>query len=228
VKPISTPALLGVLMLAFGCLLGLAVASGELLKLAERPGGSTGVDRSITSWMVAHRAQGLTWAAKALSTLGSQVVLVPITTILTVLLVLQRRLVAAGVLLACWGGGTGLYVLTKHWVQRHRPPSDLWLVGVGSSSFPSGHATQSAATFVAIGLVGAVWLAYGRRAALALAVLLAAAIGWSRVYLGVHWATDVASGWLLAAAWVAIVLRVAAARDRFPWRSPSPPRRAEP
>ncbi len=76
-------------------------------------------------------------------------------------------------------------------------------------SFPSGHATQSLATFLVLVLVGAVRLPEARWPGRAIA--LALGVGWSRVYLGVQWATDVGAGWLIAAAWLTIVVWLARA-----------------
>ncbi|HEY2653915.1 MAG TPA: phosphatase PAP2 family protein [Solirubrobacteraceae bacterium] len=209
----ALPSLLTVLLVSFGVILGFAVAAGELLALAQQPDGSTAFDSSITSWVVAHRTDGLTSAGHVLSTIGSQTVLLPLVAIAVVALLWRRELAAAGLLVAAWGGALLLYSLTKHFVQRPRPPSHLWLTNVGrSSSFPSGHATQSLATLLALVAVGAVWLPRMRWPGRALALLLAGAIGWSRVYLGVHWTTDVLAGWLIAAVWLGVVawLRAAA------------------
>ena len=203
--------LLLVLMLAgFALLLACAILCGELLGLAERPGGSTSIDSSITSWVVAHRVHGLTTLARWLSTLGSQAILAPVSGIVAAVLVVRRRFRWALALLVAWAGAIGLYSLTKHLVERHRPPTDIWLTRAGGTSFPSGHAAQSSATFVALAVVGAVLVARGRRPSQALALVLAAGVGWSRVYLGVHWATDVVAGWLIGAAWIAIILWLAA------------------
>ena len=93
--------------------------------------------------------------------------------------------------------------------------ADIWLTDVGrSTAFPSGHATQSLGTFMALALVGAAWLSKPRAPAVALATLLAAGVGCSRVYLGVHWTTDVLAGWLIAAAWIAAVASLAGAAAR--------------
>lgn len=210
-RRITTPTLLVVALLAsFGIVLGCAIAAGELLELAERPNGATGIDSSITTWVVAHRTDALTTLARVLSTIGSQVVLTPVAAIAAVALLVRRRVVLACLLLAGWGGALGLYTLTKHSVQRMRPPMDIWLMNVGSSSsFPSGHATQSTATFLALAFLVAAWLPRARRPARLIAVALAAGIGWSRVYLGVHWATDVVAGWLIALIWIAIVVWLA-------------------
>jgi membrane-associated phospholipid phosphatase len=200
------------LVLSFAVVLGCAIAAGELLKLVERPDGSTAFDSSITTWVVDHRAQGLTTLAHTLSTIGSQVVLTPVCLLVVAALLARRRFVLAGALIAGWGGGILLYTLTKLVVQRQRPPMDIWLTNVGrTTSFPSGHATQSLSAFLALALVGAASLAKPRAPGMLVALVLAAGVGWSRVYLGVHWTTDVLAGWLIAAAWVAAIVRLAAA-----------------
>lgn len=224
-RRITTPTLLAAAMLVcFAVILGCAIATGELLGLAEQADGSTAIDGSITSWVVAHRTPALATVARLFSTLGSQTVLIPLTAVVTVALLGRRRLVLAGLLLAAWGGAIGLYSLTKHFVHRMRPPTDIWLTDVGrTASFPSGHATQSLATFLALALVGAVWLPQARWPGRVIAVALAIGVGWSRVYLGVHWATDVGAGWLIAAAWLTIVLWLARAAHSIQER-----RRGEP
>jgi len=219
-RRITTPTLLLVAMLVcFAVILGCAIATGELLELAEHPDGSTTIDSSTTSWVVAHRTHALTSVARLLSTLGSQTVLIPLTAIATVALLGQRRWVLAGLVVATWGGAIGIYSLTKHFVHRMRPPMDIWLTDAGrTSSFPSGHATQSLATFLALVLVGAVILPTARWPGRVIAVALAIGVGWSRVYLGVHWATDVGAGWLIAAAWLTIVVWLAGAAGSIQWR----------
>ena len=203
----------------FAVVLGCAIATGELLKLAERRDGSTAFESSITSWVVAHRTRALTTAARLLSTLGSQAVLFPLTAVAAVLLLRRRQWTLAGLLVAAWGGAIGLYSLTKHFVHRMRPPMDIWLTDVGRTwSFPSGHATQSLATLLALVLVGAAMLSVARWPGLALALALAIGVGWSRVYLGVHWATDVGAGWLIAAAWLTVVVWLARAADSIQQR----------
>ena len=198
---------LALLLLSFAVILGCAIATGELLELAERPDGSTAFDSSVTSWMVAHRTSALTTLAHVMSTIGSQAVLIPVIAVLFAALLITRRFGFAALLLAAWGGAILLYSLSKHFVHRPRPPADIWLTNVGrTTSFPSGHATQSLATYLALALVAAAWLSHARWTAKVLALVLAAAVGWSRVYLGVHWATDVGAGWLIATGWVAAVV----------------------
>ncbi|HUA05686.1 MAG TPA: phosphatase PAP2 family protein [Solirubrobacteraceae bacterium] len=194
-----------------------SVVCGKLLGHVERPDGSTAFDSSITSWMVEHRSAGWTTVAHFLSAVGSQAVLAPVTGVVTAALLVRRRFALAGLLVASWGGALLLYNFTKHLVHRPRPPMDIWLTDVGrTTSFPSGHATQSLGTFLALALVGAAWIARPAWPFRVLAIVLAAGIGWSRVYLGVHWTTDVLAGWLIAAVWITIVVRVARMAMRAP------------
>lgn len=199
--------------LSFAVVLAATIGVGELLAKAERPDGSTGFDRSITSWFVDHRASWLTTVARALSTIGSQKVLIPLVAVVAIVLVARRALRPALLLVVLWAGALELYTLAKHFVGRPRPPMHLWLTSVTSTAFPSGHATQSLSTYAALALVSAAVVSAPRRPALAVAAVIAAGVGWSRVYLGVHWATDVLAGWLAAACWVALVARLAHTRQ---------------
>lgn len=102
-----------------------------------------------------------------------------------------------------------------------RPRPDLVPHGsfVYSASFPSGHSTLSAATFLTLAVLVSSLEAKRRAKALvyALAFTILAAVGLSRVYLGVHWPTDVLAGWCLGAAWAFlawVVLRWIGGRTR--------------
>ena len=198
-----------VALLWFGVVLGAAVLLGVALRAAEAPRGSTAFDRSVLHWLVAHRTGALTAAAHTLSTIGSQKVLLPAVALVALaLLVVRRRVRAAVVLVVAWFGALELYTLAKIVVGRPRPPHALWLAPAGGKAFPSGHAVQSLATFVALAFALSVLVPrLPRRAGVAVAVVLAAGVGWSRAYLAVHWATDVLGGWVIAAAWIAGVTR---------------------
>ena len=212
VRPVrATPgawlALLAGVVVLFGVVLGATIASGEWLATAERPDGSTAFDRSVTSWMVDHRASGATLVARVFSAVGSQKVLVPVVAIVALVLIRQRGWRSLGLLGVAWGGAILLYSLAKHAVGRPRPPADLWLVHVAGKAFPSGHAVQSLSTFVALAVIAATLVRPSHRLLwTAAAILLATGVGLSRIYLGVHWATDVIAGWGAAALWVAALL----------------------
>ncbi len=93
---------------------------------------------------------------------------------------------------------------------RARPPADV-VLGVPSSSFafPSGHTLNSTVFFLLAGALLSPYLAGPRRVALWLgAAVTVALIGWSRVYLGYHWPTDVVAGWLLGLSMVCVSVTV--------------------
>ena len=105
--------------------------------------------------------------------------------------------VAASVSGAIFGG------LLKAFFDRSRPDIVAHLVEVNSASFPSGHAMHSAIIYLTLGALLA-GTQKGRGVKIYLigaAILLTLSIGFSRVYLGVHWPSDVIAGWSVGAAW---------------------------
>ena len=204
----SWRALIAWLVGCFAVVLAGAIAVGFLLKVLERPDGSTRLDSWITQRVVAHRTDALTSFANVLSRVGSTSVRLPVVAVVAGLLVWRRGFVLAGVLVAVWGGAIGLYDVTKAVVDRPRPPAGIRLASAAGSSFPSGHATQSLATYVALAIILAAVCRPARWAGWVAAGVVAFGVGWSRVYLGMHWTTDVLAGWLIAAVWVALILRL--------------------
>jgi undecaprenyl-diphosphatase len=121
------------------------------------------------------------------------------------------------VLLAASIGGMLLTGLLKDVFQRDRPPLAMHLAPAINASFPSGHATLSATVFLTLGALIA-HFAQRRRVriyALTAAVLLTVVVGCSRVYLGVHWPTDVLAGWCVGAAWALVCWSVALLWERL-------------
>ncbi len=104
------------------------------------------------------------------------------------------------------GGGAILSALLKLGFDRPRPDLIAHLSHAYSSSFPSGHAMLSAVTYLTLGVLLA-RAHEGRRTKIIVmtyGVTLTVLIGLSRIYLGVHWPTDVMAGWALGAAWAAV------------------------
>jgi undecaprenyl-diphosphatase len=104
------------------------------------------------------------------------------------------------------GSGTVLSETLKLGFSRPRPDLVAHLAEVQSASFPSGHAMISAITYLTLGVLLA--RAHQKRRTkflvMSYAVILTLLIGFSRIYLGVHWPTDVLAGWALGAAWASL------------------------
>ena len=140
---------------------------------------------------------------KDITSLGSTAVLTLITLVALGYLLIERKYHAAAFLLAAMIGGTALSTLLKLGFDRPRPDLVAHGAQVYSASFPSGHALMSAVAYLTLGALLARVQARHRIKLyfLAVAVLLTMLIGISRVYLGVHWPTDVLAGWCIGAAW---------------------------
>jgi membrane-associated phospholipid phosphatase len=191
--------------MAFAIALALTVTLGFLVELGWASDGSTAFDTQITRWFVDHRTPTWTDAMRIVTWLGSSAVVIPLAILVVVVLLIGRqRWLALFVALAV-GGASLLSVLTKDVIGRDRPPVDIRLQQAHSSSFPSGHSTQAAATYFALAIVVTVLIhsRAPRAVTWTVATLIVFLVGVSRVYLGMHWATDVLGGWLLGSVWVA-------------------------
>ncbi|TXN23684.1 MULTISPECIES: phosphatase PAP2 family protein [Methylobacterium] len=142
---------------------------------------------------------------------GSVVTIVFITaSVCTYLMLTQRRRIALFVLAAV-GGGEGVSTVLKLFYHRPRPDLVPHGMEVFTASFPSGHAMMSAIAFLTLATLLA-RIERSRRVSilvLALGVAMTISVGISRVYLGVHWPSDVLAGWCVGAAWAALCWFVA-------------------
>jgi undecaprenyl-diphosphatase len=140
---------------------------------------------------------------KDITSLGSTTVLTLITSAAIIYLLIERKYAAALFVLVAIGGGSLLSTLLKLGFERPRPDLVAHAAEVYTASFPSGHALMSTVAYLTLGALLA-RLQKQRRIKLyflVVAVLLSALIGVSRIYLGVHWPTDVLAGWSVGAAW---------------------------
>jgi undecaprenyl-diphosphatase len=141
--------------------------------------------------------------ARDVTALGGVGILIFITVAVAVFLRLQGRRGDMWFVLAAALGGQALSTLFKQGFDRTRPDIVPHEVTVYTASFPSGHAMMAAVTYLTLGVLLA--RVQSRRILkiylLSLATLLTFAVGVSRVYLGVHWPTDVLAGWTAGAAW---------------------------
>lgn len=142
-------------------------------------------------------------AVRDLTSLGSMSVLVFLVLSAAGYLALGRRVAAALFVLAAVGGGQVLSSLLKLGIERPRPELVPHMAQVFTPSFPSGHAMLSAVTYLTLGALAA-RVARGQATKIylmSIALLASFVVGASRVYLGVHWPSDVLAGWCIGAAW---------------------------
>lgn len=211
-RPGPEPITLGAALLVGGAAFAAAVVALE-------GGGHPAGDRVGFELGADLRAGAVTEVARALTALGSTIPVAVAVVVAVVYLAARRRLVAAVTLAAGALLTTGLVTLVKALEGRHRPADPL--VHAGGPSFPSGHAAHAVVLFaVAVVLAPSLPSARARAVLVAGAALLAVLIGLTRVYLRVHYLSDVIGGWGLAAATLSgcalIALLVVAVRQNAP------------
>ena len=148
-------------------------------------------------------------AGRDLTGLGSFAILSLVVTVVAGFLLLVRHYRAALFVTLAVISGTILSTASKAVFDRPRPPDAV--LRVFTSSFPSGHATVSAVTYLTLGALLANLSQDRRQGAycLGVAIVITLLVGVSRVYLGVHYPTDVLAGWSLGAAWALLCWVVA-------------------
>ena len=209
--------------LEFALLAAAVVVAGgawAFIELAEtaRETQSHELDRQI---LLAFRSGGegstpigpswLPEAVRDVTALGSATVLIFVTVATVVYLLITSRRAAAFFVFVAVAGGQILSSLLKEVIDRARPDIVPHLAEVQTASFPSGHAMLSAVTYLTLGALAA-RIAPGRAISgyiLGLAILLTLVVGLSRVYLGVHWPSDVVAGWCAGASWAMLCWLVA-------------------
>lgn len=198
----------------------LAAGMWAFIELAEEvfEGGTESFDRRI---LLAMRTSGdvddplgprwLEEMGRDFTALGGVGVLTAVSLTVVAYLLLQQRAKTVLFVFASVGGGILISHLLKDFFDRPRP--DLVPHGsiVYTASFPSGHSMLSAVTYLSLAALLA--RTHKRRVEkvyfILVAVVLTAVVGVSRVYLGVHWPTDVLAGWTAGSFWALLVWTVA-------------------
>ena len=160
-------------------------------------------DVSFARWLAEHRSTGLTDGVRVVTDLGSPVAALALGAVACLVLYRRRHLADAALLPLVLGGTEILNLALKLSFHRARP--EVGFVQLDTYSFPSGHAMISAAAwgafaYLAWGRVGRRWLV------LATTFLAIVLIGFSRLYLGVHYLSDVLAGIAAGAAWLGVSL----------------------
>jgi membrane-associated phospholipid phosphatase len=184
-----------------------------------------GWDQDLLTLLAVARTPALTIAFRVITLAGAGLVVTAISIACVVLLLAVRRRAYALLFAVAMSAGWLVESIVKNVVHRGRPPASDALIALPSSfSFPSGHA------FVSLVLCGLLVFIGSRqirgllpRLALGIAAaVLVVLVGMSRVYLGVHWPSDILASWCLAVAWLSLCLGCFTV-----WRSRHPTPEAE-
>jgi undecaprenyl-diphosphatase len=183
-------------------------------------GGTQAFDESVLRWMGAHHTPFLDSAMLEITALGTGTVVLMIVCISALFLGLTRHRYSALLLLVATAGGIGLNMILKLFFDRPRPHVITWGTNVVSSSFPSGHAMSAAIVYSTVAYLAArlfkrVW---ARWLIMFVAAIVIAAISVSRLYLGVHYPSDVAAGSIIGLSWAAFCMATLEAVQRFAQR----------
>ncbi|MBM7367489.1 phosphatase PAP2 family protein [Gordonia hydrophobica] len=166
------------------------------------------IDDQITEWVVDSRHEPLTSMMHMVTVFGDTLTLTLVCIGVFVIAWLANRIDLAAMIVVGSLSGYVLMRILKLVFSRDRPPIDDRLIDVGGSSFPSGHAMLGTIVFGLTAVV--VFRVYPRvrerAAALLWLPILVLLIGVSRVYLGVHWASDVLFGWVFGVVWLGVCL----------------------
>ena len=206
-------------------LVALVCAFWALAELADEvvEGSTRNLDRDI---LLALRTPGdpgdpigpgwIEEMGRDLTALGGVAVLTLATGLVALYFLMRHRISSMLFLLFAVGGGIVLSGIAKEFFDRPRPELVPHGSIVHTASFPSGHSMMAAVAYLSLGVLIARVQPQRRLKIfiLATAVLLTLLVGVSRVYLGVHWPTDVLAGWLAGAAWAAICFGAAQALAR--------------
>lgn len=189
------------------------IASGLLLLLLgefheeiTKPWFSA-LDQRTMSIVHGWTTPGLTRAMLICTFIGGWSFVEPTVVLLILLLLFRHAQRDAGVLALTVGGSAALNVGLKLFFQRTRPSVPWALAHEQSFSFPSGHAAAAFCFYATIAyLLARRRPAMTRSVLIIIAVFIVLGVGLSRVYLGVHYPTDIAAGYLVGALWVSTVI----------------------
>jgi undecaprenyl-diphosphatase len=182
-----------------------ALAAAFALWAAFTGSGPARLDAAALGESLEARSPALTVGVVLLTNVGSTVAMAVLAVVAGAVLWWRGRRADAVFVVGAMATASAVFRLLKALFDRQRPPAVDRLVRETNESLPSGHATMSVVVIGA--LVVLAWAGrhrLGRVLMVTAAAVWIAAVGASRVYLGVHWFSDVIAGWLVGAAWLAV------------------------
>jgi undecaprenyl-diphosphatase len=186
-----------------------------------RAGSTQPIDDAVLRWMAAHQSPGIQSAMLEITSLGTSAVVTMIVLIAGLFLWLNHHKHSAILLIAATLGGMVLDGLLKIGFNRPRPQIFQWGTQVVSSSFPSGHAMASTIVYGTVAYLAARLQqnVASRFLTMGLAALIIVLICSSRVYLGVHYPSDVLAGVIIGLAWAGFCMAVLEAAQLYAKRN---------
>lgn len=208
-------ALLGASLLGFAKLASDVLAGDPIV----------GFDSAVAVWLHGHSMPALTVLFLAVTQLGSTLVLVVGAVAAVAALAARRRLADAALVATAIAGGELLDAVLKAIVHRGRPEFADPIATAGGYSFPSGHAMAALTLYGALAYVIARRVGGARRRAVwvGLALAVVVLVGVSRVYLGVHYLSDVLAGYAAGAAWLLLCILAVSLGGVWAGRGGQPP-----
>jgi membrane-associated phospholipid phosphatase len=165
------------------------------------------LDTTILFWIHDRATPFYDRLSLVITTIGNVEILVPITLLLVAWLLYKKQHMSAFIVFSSVAGASAANIILKMLFHRGRPAFWPSSITETSYSFPSGHAMLSAALVLSIIVI--TWHTSARWLVVALGSVVVGLIGISRLYLGVHYPSDIIAGWSASLAWVAIVYAVA-------------------
>jgi len=201
---------------------GLVVAAAGTFIFSElaghvMAGGTQAFDEATLRWIERYHSPVLTEAMLEITALGTGVVVITIVCISGLFLTLTRHKYSALLLLVATVGGLLLNNVLKLRFDRPRPNVFTWGTEVATSSFPSGHAMSAAIVYSTVAYLAARLQKrrWARWATMFLAAVIIGLISISRMYLGVHYPSDILAGTIVGLSWAAFCMATLEAIQRF-------------
>ncbi|HUQ80376.1 MAG TPA: phosphatase PAP2 family protein [Gemmatimonadaceae bacterium] len=204
--------------LVFGAVVAV-VGTYAFAKLAQlvRGGYTQQFDETVLRWMEHHQTPLVEQLMIEVTMLGTWIVVLSIVSVAGLFLWLTRHKYSTVLLLVATAGGIGLNNILKIGFSRPRPQVFEWGTHASSWSFPSGHAMSSTVVYITIAYLAARLqkTRLARFATLAIFAVMVVIICASRLYLGVHYPSDVLAGVIIGLAWAGFCMSTLEAIQRF-------------